>query len=187
MHSPSMTTPICLGLLGLYWGPRGDAFDACVQRAHASLALFHSAGFASYFQLGRSRSAAMKKPVAIEPESIRALLQKGSIYSDIPREPISELGWGLSLWSGGPDAESYSISLRCGAVARELRFPNCLVFNFPRTGRSSLAEAKDRACLLFDQLVELWSPESGLLQEQAAAATPGGDRPPLRELRQANA
>jgi len=123
----------------------------------------------------------MKKAVSIERESIRALLEKGRIYTDIPREPIVELGCGFHLWSGGREAESYSISLRCGAVAEQPP-PNSLVFNFPWSGRRSLVEVQERACLLFEQLVELWSPESGILQEQAAVATPAPNKPPLLSL-----
>jgi hypothetical protein len=95
------------GLVAVYWGPRKQPLDVCARGVHESLQALRAAGYERYFQLGRSRRDALKRPFEPTPDAVRALLARGIHRGDIPRTPIPELGWTLGLWSGVCESSAF--------------------------------------------------------------------------------
>jgi hypothetical protein len=153
------------GLLAIYWKERRQSFEECTGAVFESLQSLQALGYEHYFQLGKSRKKALEQPFRVTPEDVRALLAKGVNHTDHPRKPIPELGWRLSLWSGGADDESYGISFHVGSYGPYVG--NNVVFNLPRSGRFALGASTDPARKAFHALVRIWSPEEGVLCERS--------------------
>jgi hypothetical protein len=173
-------------LLGLYWGARQRPIEDCADRAHESLRALHALGYERYFRLGKSRKDARKQPFVVTPDAVRAALGKGANYADIPRRAIPELGWRMSLWSGDPTDECYSVSFQVGAYSPYVG--NNVLVELPPAGPFRLDASPERARAAFDALVRIWSPEEGVLCAKSAF---GRDeqgkivlaRPPLAQLK----
>lgn len=150
-----------MGLIGLYWSARKESLDRCSERYFASLSALQVHGFNSYFRKGRTRKAALKQPFEVSLAAVRESLERGVNRRDIDRKPIPELGFSFSLWSGHSDEESYSISATCGSYSQYVG--NYFVLELPSKGARSLPSALQTALDLFDILIEIWSPENGIV------------------------
>lgn len=169
------------GLLGLYWGAREEPFDSCVERLYESLRCLQALGYEQYYERGRSRRDALKRPFEVTPSAVRKKLARGRSHTDVPRRPMLDLGWKFSLWSGGADLESYSLSIGCGAYSEYVG--NRFVLKLPPCGAHSIRNSPGRASAAFDQLVTIWKPDKGVLCE-GSIEWDGGlivtAQPPLR-------
>lgn len=166
------------GLLGLYWRARQDGLEDSGRRAYETLRQLQQLGYEHYYLLGRSRRDALKRKFEVTEENVLARLSKGVNHTDIPRRPIPELGWSMSLWSGDTDSESYSISMRCGGYSEHVG--NSVVLNLPPSGRFSISAAPDRAMQAYEALLGIWQPEQAVLCE-GAIDWQGGRIVPARE------
>lgn len=112
--------------LGLYWGPRRQDLDSCTADCVATLSLLRDLGYEDYYQKSRSRADGLRRPIEISAPQVRNLLMKGVNRTDIGGQPISELGFNISAWSGGTDEGSYSLSIHCGCDSKYVS--NVLLF-----------------------------------------------------------
>lgn len=120
--------------VGAYWGQRRESVEECAARAVALLTRLASCDelFARWFTLGRSRREALEHEVRPSQETLRELLLAGQSRRDIDRSVIDELGFGLSLWTGGKDGESANMSLSCGGYSTSV--VNSCVVDLPDQG-----------------------------------------------------
>jgi len=151
------------GLLGLYWKERKAGLQQCAAAVHDSLSCMVGHGYGQFFETGKSRRDARTRRFDVSSTSVEELLAKGVNRTDIGRQPIPELGWSMSLWSGDADDEAYSVSFHCGGFSRHVG--NNVVIRLPASGRHSLAEAPDRAIAIYRDLVRIWNPEQAVLCE----------------------
>jgi hypothetical protein len=105
--------------IGVYWPAREESLDRVTNRALAHFKLLATLGpeFENWFEKVDSLKA---KRRIVETEAFQPLkshIAKGRNYRDIPREPIIELGWRISVWNGQPDAVSGSTGFLCGAYS----------------------------------------------------------------------
>jgi hypothetical protein len=149
------------GLLGLYWPARQQSLEECSARVLDSLCALQSHGYQRFFRLGRSRRDGLKREFLVNADTVTALLAKGVNQTDIPRRPIPELGWSLSLWSGDSDDESYALRLHCGSYSHVVG--NSFVMQLPCSGPHSLPISSDRALAAYTALVDIWQPEQAIL------------------------
>jgi len=149
------------GLLGLYWRGRKAELEQCAAAVHDSLRCMVHHGYEQFFETGKSRRVALKRPVDISLSSVEELLAQGVNRADAGGNPIPELGWSMSLWSGDADDEAYSVGFHCGCYSK--RVGNSVVIRLPAAGRHSLAEASDRAVAVYHDLVRIWNPAQAVL------------------------
>ena len=88
--------------LGVYWPPRQDALSDCIRRAKDHFCLLHETfgDYAQWYEKGRKRTRKADVINFMSESELQHLFKKGVNYKDIPREPIPELGWHVSLWNG---------------------------------------------------------------------------------------
>jgi hypothetical protein len=93
---------------------------------------------------------------------MEALLLRRRIRTDIDKEVIEDLGFGLEVWNQPPDSRATTISIRCGVYA-EAAANRCLL-NPPSKG-----EAVDRMLSiptltqLLTCMVVAWDPDWGVV------------------------
>ena len=150
-----------MGLIGLYWSARQESLDHCSDRCFASLSALQAHGFNSFFRLGRTRKAALKQPFEVSLAAVRESLERGVNRRDTDRQPIPELGYSFSFWSGGSDDEAYSVSTTCGCYSQYVG--NHFVLSLPSAGARSLPSALQDALALFGVLTEIWTPDRGIV------------------------
>src|SRR5258705_329524 len=122
------------GLIGLYWSARKAPLDQCSEHCFRALSCLREHGFSSFYRLGRTRKEALQRPFELSLGAVRQLLERGVNRTDVGREPIPELGYSLSLWSGGSDDDSYSVSVHCGG--HSLHVGNNFLVRLPAGGIS---------------------------------------------------
>jgi hypothetical protein len=114
-----------------YWGARRESLDECARRATLlleALVRVHDS-FSNWYEKGRSRRDALRKPVPIQEDHLRALLARGRNRTDFGKQVIEEFGYSLSIWNGAADDLASSFSLRCGGW--ETTSPNSCVVTLP--------------------------------------------------------
>jgi hypothetical protein len=101
--------------VGVYWGPREEAREACAARISAFLVSLAkqdvalSQWFEQVFSLKQPRV-----PVPTTPEGLAPLLEVNR--QDVGRrDAIPELGFSFSAWNGGDDGAAASVMTFCGA------------------------------------------------------------------------
>jgi hypothetical protein len=147
----------------MYWPAREERLEECARRAYETLRVLQTHGYKHFYFLGRSRRDALKRQLEVTEKNVLATLAKGVSRADIPRTPIPELGWSMSLWSGDADGESYSISMRCGGYSKHVG--NSVVLNLPAAGRFSISASPDRAMQAYQALLSIWEAEQAVLCE----------------------
>ena len=151
------------GLLGLYWPARPAPLEACARRVYETFRTLQSLGYVPYYFKGRSRRAALKRPFEVTEENVLATLAKGVNHTDVPRRTIPDLGWSLSLWSGGSDGEAYSLAITCGGYSAYVG--NNVTLSLPPAGPFSLGVSPQPALKAYEALVGIWQPEQAVLCE----------------------
>jgi hypothetical protein len=88
-------------------------------------------------------------------------LTQGVNRGDLDNEVIPELGYSLSLHTGGANEGYVSLRIYCGCYSPWVG--NNLVLMLPASGPHSLEQAQEEARLLFENLVSVWQPDQGIL------------------------
>lgn len=153
--------PLSKGMLALNWPARKAEFKWCAAAVTETLGLLNTVGFTTFRQLGRSRRDAERSVFEPTSQAVTALLIKGANRTDVGRQPMPELGWRLSLWSGGPDEAAFGFSVHCGCYSEWVG--NNVRVGFPRSGPRELAQQLDEARSRYRILVGLWQPEQATL------------------------
>lgn len=153
-------------LLGLYWSARKSTIDTCAADCLRTLQLMSEAGFHGLYKKGRTRDQALAQPVEMSLNSIRKLLEEGVNRREVGREAIAELGWSLSLWSGGLDGESFQVSIQCASFSKSVG--NCVVIHLPPHGPHSFENIGQTISHLFDALIDVWEPQQAIICARGA-------------------
>lgn len=67
-----------------------------------------------WYKLGRSRKTSYSDVNTGDESTIRKILEKSVLYTDIPRKPMPTLGWRIDLWNGENKSNTAKISVKCG-------------------------------------------------------------------------
>jgi len=100
-------------IVGAYWAQRQESREQAAERMArflSSLATQHEL-FSKWFMPGRSRAAALRAQVSLDPVTIASKLRVNR--RDLDHKPIPELGFKLGIWNG----KSASFSATVGAYS----------------------------------------------------------------------
>jgi hypothetical protein len=114
---------------GAYWRPRKETPEECARRAEVFLAAIAKVdpSFSRWFQQGRSRKDALKRPIEPTREELEKLIRRGK---DRVREA---LGYSVWAWNGVcADYEDSGLNFRCGASSEVVS--NVCVCTLPTRG-----------------------------------------------------
>lgn len=144
----------------LYWGPRPEPVDACAERYARWLQDLGSIEpiFEKWFQLGRSRREALKKPVIATTEHLEQLL------ADSPSFPDMSAGWDETFWAPGTVKwEDAQVAVYCGDDSPHGL--NTAHLDLPGAGPAAERIAsRDVMLRLFQCSVRAWEPHDGLVR-----------------------
>ncbi|MGZ3457734.1 MAG: immunity 52 family protein [Archangium sp.] len=114
---------------GAYWGPRKETPEECARRAEVFLASVANVdpSFSQWFEQGRSRKDALKRPIEPSGEALKERVRRGR------DRQFEDLGYSVWAWNGGPDDyDSCSFNFNCGSYS-EGQANRCVV-NLPTRG-----------------------------------------------------
>lgn len=114
---------------GAYWAARKESPEACARRAEGLMADLPGIdpSFAQWFQQGKSRKDALKRPVVPTRTELEKLFRRGKdrIFED--------LGFRISAWNGASDDyDGSAFHVTCGGYTDVVC--NSCVFNLPSRG-----------------------------------------------------
>jgi hypothetical protein len=157
--------------LGLYWWERREALSECAVKVFDSLRLLANAGYSPMILVAARRKGSLgMHELEVSREAVLNQLAKGVNRREIPpREPIPELGWSLSLWSGrdGRD-ENFQVKILCGCYSPNV--PNTVGVRLPSAGPFQLSLDFQREKAVFDGLISIWEPRLGILCDSGTLA-----------------
>lgn len=147
--------------VGGYWGPRQESVVDCARRLSrfmAMLARVHPL-FATWYEKGRSREAALTHQVDPSIERLQGLLRAGQAHRDDEhRSVMSDLGFSVGLWNGQPTEVALTASCGASAAAPGLT-SNVVTMDLPEPeGEGLTAYHRDVALGLVRALVIAWQP-----------------------------
>jgi len=153
--------------VGAYWSQREESREAAAARIVAFLKAIggHSKKFASWFGKARSRSAALRSPLMLDPETVASKLRVN--HRDADRQPIPELGFEFSVWNG----RDTSFSTAIGAFSRHV--DNSVVLDIG--GDNELGREAYRA--LLEEVVRAFEPEHAVVTSHEHLARTGAKHP----------
>ncbi|WNG41136.1 hypothetical protein F0U61_51120 [Archangium violaceum] len=114
---------------GAYWGPRKETPEECARRAEAFLAAVADIdpSFSRWFEQGRSRKDALKRPIAPSPAALEKLIRRGK------DRQFEDIGYSVWAWNGEPDDyDACGFDFKCGGYCEGLS--NRCVVNLPTRG-----------------------------------------------------
>jgi hypothetical protein len=158
--------------LAVYWGDRREPADSCSRRLATYLASVsgeHQA-LEKWYETGASRKGASAgAPIGTySPEGLAALVAKGVNRKDVGGQIMEELGFGVSLWNGGPDDSSMALSIKCGVHAGNPGLKNSVVMKLPRdSGGAGLDQGRLKKLLVMT--ADIWDAEWGAVFDSAGA------------------
>ncbi|NVJ04378.1 immunity 52 family protein [Myxococcus sp. AM001] len=115
--------------LGTYWGARKESASECAVRAEALLSHLPDVdpSFDRWFQQGKSRKSALKKPIETSAAQMERWVNRGKDCV------VEELGYRLRGWNGVPDdRDASSFDATCGGCSA--RVNNYWLFDLPIQG-----------------------------------------------------
>jgi hypothetical protein len=149
--------------LGAYWSNRKESAEQCVDRLLDFFGQLKPCSplLAKWFELGRSRKDALRRPADVEDRKyLMKLLEHGRFEGD-------DLGFSTGLWNGTDDDHAIGLSFTCGGYSP--RVPNCVVVNFPaELGSLSRAETM---CSIVAAVARAWEPERAQVASHEARDT----------------
>ena len=154
----NLSTPV---IIALYWEQRAASAEEAAQQLLVAFHALEDAGLERWFQKTRARRDAESTPFTPSADTILALLRKGVNRRDIDRSIIEELGFSMSLWSGGQDEAAYSLSTHIGCVSPHVG--NNFVVQLPATGPFALQTDLGKTNLLFHKLIQALRPKQGIV------------------------
>lgn len=156
-----------------YWGPREETLDRCSERLMGFLEQIGriTPHFSQWYEQGRTKRGAMRKPIAIEADRIRGLLEKGRSRDDTPqRRVIESLGFLVGMWTGDrPDGSSVSLIANCGSHDRQDDV-NSVILRYPPVDWLDV----EQAVALVRAMVSCWSPAHAAVCSPEALSAVGG-------------
>ncbi|MCY1037004.1 immunity 52 family protein [Corallococcus sp. BB11-1] len=117
---------------GSYWGARQESAEACALRMEVLLTSLANVdpGFVQWFQQGRSRNAALQRPIEPRATALEKLFRRGQ------DRVFEDLGFRMSGWNGASDDRDASgFDVTCGGHSQATG--NFCVFNLPSQGTHS--------------------------------------------------
>jgi hypothetical protein len=170
-----------------YWQPRPASTRDCAVRFAAmldGLAKLHAA-FTCWNKKAWSRAAANRPAWSMptDVDELAAVLEKGRVYKDKPRQLWPEMGYRVSAWNGRDGTSGASLSVNAGAYSNHPRFPNTVDLVLKAAGPDNAALIC--AGVLKPALVSLataWEPDYGVVASWDYYRRLFGDRhwPPFR-------
>ncbi|CAM3167272.1 immunity 52 family protein [Corallococcus soli] len=149
--------------VGSYWGPRKETPEACALRLGVFLTGLRDVdpSFTQWFQTGRSRKAALTRPIGLEPAELERLVRRGK------DRVVEEIGFRVDGWNGVEDDHDASgFLVTCGSHAA--RVSNACAVTLPSRGPNAnrVVTAQVLAGLLRAAAVA-WEPVWGIATSQA--------------------
>ncbi|RKH08258.1 hypothetical protein D7V97_20045 [Corallococcus sp. CA053C] len=114
---------------GCYWGARKESPEACARRMEVLLANLAGVdpSFVQWFQQGRSRKAALQRPMAPTGPALVEMIRRGK------DRVFEDLGFRMSGWNGVGDAyDACGFDVTCGGYTDAVN--NFCVFTLPSRG-----------------------------------------------------
>ncbi len=149
---------------GCYWGARHESAEECARRTVSCLqwlAQVHPA-FSHWYQQGRTRVEALKRPLLLEQPNIVDLVRVGRSRRDSDHAVVEELGFQFALWTGGKDDESAVLRVRCGSRSEAVR-NNCILLLPERMPPGSESIDLPMLQTIADLEARAWEPEWGVI------------------------
>lgn len=143
---------------GAYWGPRQETPEECARRAEAFLAAIANIdpAFSRWFEGGRSRKDALKRPIEPSGEALEKRVRRGR------DRQFESLGYSVWAWNGASDDyDASGFNFNCGGYSEGLS--NRCVVDLPTRGPNA-----DRVLSvpvltrLLRSMVLAWEPDSAL-------------------------
>jgi len=138
---------------GAYWGPRKESTEECARRAEVFLAAMANVdpSFSHWFQQGKSRRDALKRPIDPSRAAIEKLIRRGK------DRQFEELGYSVWAWNGVcSDYEDCGFNFACGVYAEGIT--NRCVLNLPSRGPNAEVEDKGSLVILSPELPTVTNP-----------------------------
>lgn len=153
--------------VGVYWKARRMDLPSCAKllERHFQALATASPHLQHWYQKGGRKPDPSK---ALEVSSItrlEALLDDGVYWTDVPRQPMPELGWRIGLWNGADGDQVASTSVNCGFHGTTRGISNAAYLDF----RGELGA--ERALGLLKDLIVVWDPDRGLIRRGPDAGT----------------
>jgi hypothetical protein len=148
--------------VGAYWGPWRESVDECGDRLMVCLNRLAQSSevFANWYETGRSRKDALKRPISLQDKAhMLRLLDRGVHRRDTDKSVIEDLGFGIGIWNGAADERAASLSVHCGCYSTTPRMGNTCVLNLPKVLGD--LEKKERLVEVLRALVIAWEPDWG--------------------------
>ncbi|WP_309891073.1 immunity 52 family protein [Archangium sp.] len=144
---------------GAYWGPRKETPEECARRAEAFLATIVKLdpAFSRWFEQGRSRKDALKRPIEPAGEALEKRVRRGR------DRQFEELGYSVWAWNGAPDDDydACGFNFNCGSYS-EGQSNRCVV-NLPTRGPNAERVLSVPILMgLVRSLVLAWEPETSI-------------------------
>jgi hypothetical protein len=114
---------------GTYWGPRKEAAEECARRMEVFLTGLGEVdtSFARWFQTGKSRKDALKRPIEPIGAELEKLVRRGK------DRVFEDLGFCIDGWNGvGDDYDASGFLITCGSYVDVVT--NACVFTLPSLG-----------------------------------------------------
>jgi hypothetical protein len=143
---------------GVYWGPRKESPEECARRAEAFMSAISAVdpAFSRWFQQGKSRKDALKRPIEPGREVLEKLIRKGR------DRQFEQLGYTVWAWNGVcDDYDDSGFNFNCSSYAENLT--NRCVFSLPSRGPN--AERVLSAAVLTGlvrSMANSWEPDWGV-------------------------
>ena len=143
---------------GAYWGGRKETPEECARRAEIFMAALAGVdpSFTRWFQQGRSRKDALKRPIEPNRAMLEKLIRRGK------DRVVEALGYSVWAWNGEPDNyDDSGFHIECGGYSE--RVSNVCVFHLPNRGPN--AERVLSASVLTGLVRSMalaWEPDSAI-------------------------
>ena len=143
---------------GAYWGPRKETPEECARRAEVFLTSIASVdpAFSRWFEGGRSRKDALKRPIESSGEALAKRVRRGR------DRQFEELGYSVGAWNGAPDDyDASSFNFNCGGYS-EGQANRCVV-DLPTRGPNAERVLSVPILIgLVRSMVLAWEPASAI-------------------------
>lgn len=154
--------------VGVYWRARAADVTSCADLTlrHFEALAAASPNLARWYQRTNRKP---KKPIEVDVRSnavLQSLLLEGLNCTDVPRKPIPELGWRISLWNGDLAGRSAVTSVHCGLYSQNPNLSNVAYISIEGDVPNELAIELLRA------LVEIWNPDRGVAERTRGDVEP---------------
>jgi hypothetical protein len=143
---------------GAYWGPRKETPEECARRAEAFLASIATIdpSFSRWFEGGRSRKDALKRPIEPSGEALEKRVRRGR------DRQFEDLGYSVWAWNGAPDDyDASGFNFNCGGYC-EGQSNRCVVDLPTRGPNAERVLSVPILTGLVRSMALAWEPESAL-------------------------